>query len=603
MGEEDRQETDVVFLFGAGASVDADVPDTFEFVADFEEHITKHHPELSEQLSDILKVVGKFNEKDSAKEIRKVDVEQLLYTLRRLIERNSDALLAFYRDKKCDIEIDERTLGLLKTLLEDYIRERVIVEDETKLSYLKELLAFDKPVEIFSTNYDTCIEQLSHANHMRYTDGFDIYWSPENFNKKFDVKHYKMHGSVIWYEDMKTKECVKIPVHAFVEGKPVALRLIYGEDVKPLLIYPAQKAEYIEPLTDLQLRFKERLFNKKTKFVVVVGYSFRDDYIVHMLWDAARVNEDLHVIIIAPNAQQIYENKLKFINKEKNDLSRIHDRVICLSYPFSTVIYKLKNHYLNNLSQILRSFKDSLERERTGQEANWQYIVRWCIDVEFLTMAETALQKAKKNWEDLDFGTPNQRFAYGFKALLHSVVTGDGNEDVWLNRVNEVLRKFSVENLYISDSGGGILRFGLGQNGNQFEVGKFLTDWISPLISEKRKNVELLTPKFIKALKKINDSLDKFEAFYEYLGNLAKGVKMYDYEESESDPPEVKSFFRAFENAKLRQFYDGNKGEPNSIFLGIEKGRLRKFLDADSFQFSIVHEKSEQASPIGAKIG
>ena len=194
--------------------------------------------------SGILKIIEKFNEKKSNEE-KRVDVEQLLDILRRLIERKSDVLFSFYESKNCDIDIDESTLGLLKNLLEDYIRERVIIEDEAKLDYLKELLAFDKPVEIFSTNYDTCIEQLSHANHMRYTDGFDIYWSPGNFDEEFDIKHYKMHGSVIWYEDVKTKECVKIPVHAFVEGKPVALRLIYGEDVKPLLIYPAQKAEYV----------------------------------------------------------------------------------------------------------------------------------------------------------------------------------------------------------------------------------------------------------------------------------------------------------------------------------------------------------------------
>jgi len=186
------------------------------------------------------------------------------------------------------------------------------------------------------------------------------------FGGDFDVKHYKMHGSVIWYEDMKTKECVKIPVHAFFEGKPVALKLIYGEDVKPLLIYPAQKAEYVEPLTDLQLMFKNRLFNEKTKFLVVVGYSFRDDYIVHMLWDAARVNENLHVILIAPNAQQIYENKLKLINKKQNDLSQIHDRVLCLPYPFSTAIYQLKNHYLGELTQFLNTFAGALDTERTG---------------------------------------------------------------------------------------------------------------------------------------------------------------------------------------------------------------------------------------------
>jgi hypothetical protein len=586
--EESKKETAVVFLFGAGASVDAGIPDTFKFVVDFEEHIKKNHGELSEQLSAILKVIGKFQGKKSATKSKRVDVEQLLYILRRLIERNSDPLLEFYENRKCEIDIDEKTLGLLKTLLEDYIRERVIIEDETRLDYLKELLTFDKPVEIFSTNYDTCIEQLSHANHMRYTDGFDIYWSPENFDKEFDVKHYKMHGSVIWYEDVKTKECVKIPVHGFVEGKPVALRLIYGEDVKPLLIYPAQKAEYIEPLTNLQLKFKERLFSKKTRFVIVVGYSFRDNYIIHMLWDAARVNEDLHVIIVAPNAQEIFENKLKFINREKNDLSRIHDRVICLPYPFSTIIYSLRNFYLSNLGTILMTFKNLLEIERTGQEPNWHYLVRPCIEAEFLTKAETAFQNAKKKWEDLDLGTPNQRLLLEFKALLHSIICKDGGELEWLSRVNDSLRNFSIENICIHNDKGGLVQLGLKLDGTQFEIRKFQNDWISPLVSEKRKKVELLTPKFKNALNRIDMSLDKLEAFYEYLGRLTKGVRLDDYTELESDSPEVKHCFQQLENAKKRGSWNGNKGEPNSIILGIEKGRLRSFLGADSFQLNIM---------------
>ena len=219
----DKLTTEVVFLFGAGASVDADVPDTYKFVITFQDHIKQLHPQLAEQFSSIFNIIEKLNERKQ----KKVDIEQLLYILRRLIEREDDPLLEFYGEKKCTIAIDQEKLGRLKTVLENFIRERVIIDDESKLEYLKEFLKFDKPIEIFSTNYDTCIEQLSHINHMRYTDGFDIYWNPENFGEKFDVKHFKMHGSVIWYEDMKTKECVKIPVHVFFEGKPVGLKLIY----------------------------------------------------------------------------------------------------------------------------------------------------------------------------------------------------------------------------------------------------------------------------------------------------------------------------------------------------------------------------------------
>jgi hypothetical protein len=587
----DKPESEVIFLFGAGASVDAGIPDTYTFVVDFEEYIKQNHPELSELLSEILSIREKFNEKTCSKQRCQVDVEQLLETLRRLIDRENDSLLVFYKEKKFWIAADQKSFVALKTILENFIREKVIIEEESKLGYLRELLNFDKPIEIFSTNYDTCIEQLSHIHYKKYTDGFDVYWNPDNFKRDFDVKHYKMHGSAIWYESIKTKECVKIPVHAFLEDKPVELKLIYGEDVKPLLIYPAQKAEYIEPLTDLQLKFKERLFRKKTKFLVFVGYSFRDDYIIHMIWDAARANENLHAILISPNAQQIFEDKLKYINKPMNDVSRISERVLCLPYPFFTVINKLRNHYISKLAEILRVFQSSLEVERSGfGEPNWKYLVKLCIDAEFLTKCEHVLQKTNTDWQDLRFGPPSELLLYGFKALLHSVICGDGYEDIWLKRVNGILGWFNVENLYIADRRKNLVFMGISQNGNQLEIAKFLTEWIAPLIREEKGKNELLGPKFERSFARIKPSLDRLKRFHECLYELSKGINWYSYKESETDSSDVKSFIRKLETAKRCGHYISP--EPDNIILGVEKGRLRTFLGADSFQFTLTQKNS-----------
>lgn len=585
MSDENQPKTNTIFLFGAGASVDAGIPDTYNFVEAFKEHVKQYHQDFSKLLSRIIKVREKFNQRVYGKEYKEVDIEQLLDTIRCLIERENDPLLEFYGQKKFSLDADGNIFAQLKELLENFIRERVIIEDESKLEYLKELLKFDRPTEIYSTNYDTCIEQLSHIHHMRYTDGFDINWNKDNFGKNLDIKHYKMHGSVIWYENEKTKECVKIPVHAFLKGEPIALKLIYGESVKPLLIYPAQKAEYVEPLTDLQLMFKERLFNKKTEFLVVVGYSFRDDYIIHMLWDAARVNEKLHVILIAPDAYQIFESKLKYINKKTKATSRIDDRVICLPYPFSTVIYLLKNHYLNTLQSSLRSFNDSLERERYAQEGNWEYLVRAFTEIEFLSKAETAFQKANKKWQDLSFGTSDKQLFFAFKGLLHSIVCKDGNEEKWLKRVNESFMAVDVKNLYITNKKEGLAYFGFNIGRENPPMEKILEKWITPLIIEIRRKEELLSTRYKSSLKRIILSLNKLEEFCDYLKDLAKGVRWYDYSESENDLDEVKAFIKQLERAKRRKRYIAP--EPDSIILGVEKGRLKSFLGGESFEFRL----------------
>ena len=59
----DKPPANVIFLFGAGASVDADIPDTYKFVTDFEEHVKQQYPKLFDLLSTILKAREEFNEK------------------------------------------------------------------------------------------------------------------------------------------------------------------------------------------------------------------------------------------------------------------------------------------------------------------------------------------------------------------------------------------------------------------------------------------------------------------------------------------------------------------------------------------------------------
>jgi hypothetical protein len=536
----------VIFLFGAGASVDADIPDTYQFVENFEAHIRQRHSQLHNTLLEIIKVREGFNRRFYGSE-KKVDIEELLDTLQRLISKKDEPLLDFYEEKKFCSTLEESHFPELKAHLEDFVRERVIAKEEN-LEYLKELLNFDSPLEIYSTNYDTCIEQLSYLNHRKYTDGFGVYWDKENFKKKdFEIKHYKMHGSVIWYQNEKTKECVKIPVRAFSEkGEPVKLKLIYGEEVKHLLIYPAQKAEYIEPLTDLQLLFKERLFSKETKVLVVVGYSFRDSYIIHMLWDAARVNEDLHVILVSPDAQEIFKNKLKFIDKDS--LSRINDRVICLPYSFHKVIGQLKNHYCRLLLELCKTEKEVIKSERSGYrvDSNWQSLLRMAIDCEFLTKAESIIKRLGKDWRDLDLGGLERQalLSYALKGWLSSIALDNGNENRWLTRANEAVAIFNTENMYVKRAdmaGVGIgFRYHSEKRGDinisPHDVAHY---WMDYALSEKKKKVTLLGPTLETKLEKTNQTFHKLELFRDYMSTWLAIVNWKQYQDLRSQDKEI----------------------------------------------------------------
>lgn len=143
---------EVIFLFGAGASVDAGIPDTYTFVELFESYIKREHEELFEPLSKIKNICGLFNVNQcSSGTQKKVDIEQLLGILRRLTNREKDLLLAFYEGKKFGLTYKQEIFADLQRILEDFIREKVIAQ-EANLKYLEELLNFDTPIEIYSTN-------------------------------------------------------------------------------------------------------------------------------------------------------------------------------------------------------------------------------------------------------------------------------------------------------------------------------------------------------------------------------------------------------------------------------------------------------------------
>ena len=583
------QKPDVIFFFGAGASVDAGIPDTYKFVKGFERYIKKEDLRLYEQLKKILEIREEFNKRNFGSKKKQVDVEQLLDTLERLINKNKEPLLEFYEKKKFNANIDEDSFSKLKKHLQAFIREKVIVRNEERLEYLKELLNFETPLEVYSTNYDTCIEQLSHISHMRYTDGFDTYWNRENFRRDFDVKHYKLHGSVIWYENKKTKEYVKIPVRAFHEGKQVDLKLIYGEDVEPLLVYPAQKLEYVEPLTELQLMFKQRLIQKETKILVMVGYSFRDDYIVHMLWDAGRVNDDLHIILISPSAQQHFKDRLQFIDKDARSQSRIHDKVVCLPYPFSTAIYQLRNYYLTKLRRIFEFEREYIKLEKAGGEPPWGIMLRNCIDCEFLTKAERILkEKIRKSWIEIPFDFNYTCTLYAVRAMLHSIIAKDGFEDEWLTRVNESLEVLSVDNLQASslDMSGFILGFKVSPDFTP-SFTTIIKKWVDPILNERNDKLKLLSTKFEKNLIRIEESFKRWERFRDYLASLDGRIEWKKYLELRSKSDEIDSINNVLSGgiaitSTNKDYYFHKLQE---LVLNIERRKLKEVLEGEVFRF------------------
>jgi len=241
-------------------------------------------------------------------------------------------------------------------------------------------------LDIISVNYDTSIEQFCNVHKLVYQDGFDVHWNPKTFeNKHTDIRLYKPHGSVMWYQSDRGRY-IKLPV---MTGKS-KIQLITGEKAENLMLYPMQKWDYAEPLLELLIEIKHLLESEICKFLIVVGYSFRDDHIKRILWDAARKNRELHLILIDPNAYQIYFEQLKYYDDSQNNPSSLNGKVICLPYLFEKVLPYLKNHYLTNLKGGLECWNTQHREEigGRGESASWIPCIRNFADAEYIEKVE-----------------------------------------------------------------------------------------------------------------------------------------------------------------------------------------------------------------------
>lgn len=377
----------VVFLFGAGASIKAGVPDTYEFVKLFIENL--ENSEDFESINFIINKLKIWKSKQQAEDIN-IDIELLLETLTKIKNMKDEPLLEFCGSD----DIPKRNYDNLINKLKDFIKSKAIVSEE-KIDYLQPLLGFvddsrrlNTQLNIISLNYDTCIEQLCNVYQLDYQDGFDIYWNPKTFyNENSDINLYKLHGSVIWYRSDRG-EYIKLPIMS----KTHEIRLINGESADNLMLYPMQKWDYAEPLLELLINIKKILESDSCKFLIVAGYSFRDSHIQRLLWDVSRKNRELHVIIIDPKAYQIYLDKLKYYyNNIESYLSK-NRRVICLPYTFEGILkYGLRNDYLQALRAGLIEIEKQYQIEIQGGNTDWRTAIEFLINAEHCEKVEDLL--------------------------------------------------------------------------------------------------------------------------------------------------------------------------------------------------------------------
>jgi NAD-dependent SIR2 family protein deacetylase len=420
----------VVFLLGAGASVKAGVPDTFRFVEEFRQSVVNN--EDSKTIDKIIETLKAWHGSD-------IDVELLLETLTKLDTKDQEPLLRFFTGGTFILSGYPEKRPIIEDL-KDFIKRKAIIESQEKIRYLEPLLGFveeHKPLNIFSVNYDTCIEQFCNVHQLNYQDGFDVNWNPQVFEREnVDIRLYKLHGSIIWYKSDRAGY-IKLPVMT----REASIELITGEKAESLMLYPMQKFDYAEPLLELLVRLRNVI--QSCKVLIVVGYSFRDAHIKRVLLDVARKNTGLTLILVDPKASYIYLEKLKYYDPSYSQIrSSLDGKVVCLPYKFEEVLPNLKDHYLSNLQSGLSQYFTCMSGERRGTKVDWVGCLKPLVNAEHTEKVQLLLESKIRDsdignhWQlkvellmkmSMNLAANNQqayaeKYLADLKDLLHSIL-------------------------------------------------------------------------------------------------------------------------------------------------------------------------------------
>jgi|LSQX01.2.fsa_nt_gb hypothetical protein len=295
-----------ILLFGAGASKPM-LPTAAEMTDKLVSEITKDpDDELKRALSFILGGIhflrgceGEFPHQD-------INIEHVAMTLDALCSRQRHELSPFVGSWNELLQRFEGSNGKRRHCFEDlrcYLRDAVVrwlktppIGDIDHLGRLKDLRSrFGAPVEVFTLNYDLCVERALEDREMRFTTGFTpLGWSADEFAKpEHDVRLYKLHGSLAWYRDEDNGVI-------YSRLRPPEDRVSMS-DVPPLIIFGiVHKMQPVDPFLYLSYTFSEKV--KVCKVIGVVGYGFGDDYINRILGQGLAHDSRKRLVVVDRDA-------------------------------------------------------------------------------------------------------------------------------------------------------------------------------------------------------------------------------------------------------------------------------------------------------------
>ena len=293
---------EIVVLLGAGASVEAGIPDSHQMVSQVEDRVKsgegpwRSYRDLYFLLRSSVYygdgLDGTFGDDVS------YNIERLVGVLDELRKREGHILYPFvgaWTPKLREVagtrfeRVDEFRNEIVKLLREEWLP----LPDERTASYFKGLLRFydeyEYPLRVFSLNYDLCVERACGRDNVQRGFSETQHWDWRLFDETSEdpkpLLLYKLHGSTDWRRKGDGR-VMCVDDSSAIDHDKVAL--IFGT---------AYKMQYTDPFLFLAYELRRWTLDV-SRLIITVGYGFQDDHINGILEQALRQNPARRVLAV-----------------------------------------------------------------------------------------------------------------------------------------------------------------------------------------------------------------------------------------------------------------------------------------------------------------
>lgn len=332
-----------MFLFGAGASIDAGLDDAFKLTEKIYRCLTKSRDHEAAKIFGLVvaKVIAR-RVRAGGSPFQPVNVEEVYDGIQRLARKETDLLsdfvtgwdpaLASLGERVSEAEIDNAVGTLINSIQADNWRGRGAVKvgsggsrdlkkvlqkiaegpsgdslsrveksllrslveclqhDSARIEYFKKLVEIAKSnsADIATLNYDLIAEDSASSLGFSHDYGLDK-WNDEKVvefgrSSAKNIRIIKLHGSLNWYakgDDINIKEPEGVQWGALPN-------LVFGG--------AGSKLRIDGPFLQLRHEFQSRLL--KTNILVIIGYSFQDEHLNSVIrrWTSTRRNAKMIVV-------------------------------------------------------------------------------------------------------------------------------------------------------------------------------------------------------------------------------------------------------------------------------------------------------------------